>query len=156
MCAIINQQTLAQSGRKTHYCIQRRSADGACSVVQQLCFLCICKQRFKQEFKVVCKPATLQPPSLTNASVPLSAPPSSLTCAVYVCVSRYLLYLQLKRDIYHGRLLCPFAEAAYLGACIVQGETSILSQSEELHINLQQVSHFSFFIYRILCKCCVF
>uniref|UniRef100_A0A3B4VJU0 FERM domain containing 3 n=1 Tax=Seriola dumerili TaxID=41447 RepID=A0A3B4VJU0_SERDU len=32
----------------------------------------------------------------------------------------YLLYLQLKRDIYHGRLLCPFAEAAYLGACIVQ------------------------------------
>uniref|UniRef100_H3CKH1 FERM domain-containing protein 3 n=1 Tax=Tetraodon nigroviridis TaxID=99883 RepID=H3CKH1_TETNG len=36
--------------------------------------------------------------------------------------SRYLLYLQLKRDIYHGRLLCPFAEAAYLGACIVQAE----------------------------------
>ncbi|XP_071369408.1 FERM domain-containing protein 3 [Centroberyx affinis] len=35
---------------------------------------------------------------------------------------RYLLYLQLKRDIYHGRLLCPFAEAAYLGACIVQAE----------------------------------
>uniref|UniRef100_A0A8C6MJX5 FERM domain containing 3 n=1 Tax=Nothobranchius furzeri TaxID=105023 RepID=A0A8C6MJX5_NOTFU len=34
----------------------------------------------------------------------------------------YLLYLQLKRDIYHGRLLCPFAEAAYLGACIVQAE----------------------------------
>uniref|UniRef100_A0A096LS39 FERM domain-containing protein 3 n=1 Tax=Poecilia formosa TaxID=48698 RepID=A0A096LS39_POEFO len=35
-------------------------------------------------------------------------------------LTRYLLYLQLKRDIYHGRLLCPFAEAAYLGACIVQ------------------------------------
>ncbi|KAM7392044.1 hypothetical protein PAMP_022687 [Pampus punctatissimus] len=34
----------------------------------------------------------------------------------------YLLYLQLKRDIYHGRLLCPFAEAAYLGACIIQAE----------------------------------
>ncbi|KAI4821110.1 hypothetical protein KUCAC02_029060, partial [Chaenocephalus aceratus] len=29
---------------------------------------------------------------------------------------------QLKRDIYHGRLLCPFAEAAYLGACIIQAE----------------------------------
>uniref|UniRef100_A0A7N9AQZ7 FERM domain-containing protein 3 n=1 Tax=Mastacembelus armatus TaxID=205130 RepID=A0A7N9AQZ7_9TELE len=37
-------------------------------------------------------------------------------------LTRYLLYLQLKRDIYHGRLLCPFAEAAYLGACIVQAE----------------------------------
>ncbi|KAI4878139.1 hypothetical protein NFI96_007714 [Prochilodus magdalenae] len=34
----------------------------------------------------------------------------------------YLLYLQLKRDLYHGRLLCPFADAAYLGACIVQAE----------------------------------
>ncbi|XP_068613904.1 FERM domain-containing protein 3-like, partial [Brachionichthys hirsutus] len=37
-------------------------------------------------------------------------------------LTRYLLYLQLKRDIYHGRLLCPFAEAAHLGACIVQAE----------------------------------
>ncbi|CAJ1068947.1 FERM domain-containing protein 3 isoform X3 [Xyrichtys novacula] len=37
-------------------------------------------------------------------------------------LTKYLLYLQLKRDIYHGRLLCPFAEAAYLGACIVQAE----------------------------------
>ncbi|XP_013876209.1 FERM domain-containing protein 3 isoform X3 [Austrofundulus limnaeus] len=37
-------------------------------------------------------------------------------------LTRYLLYLQLKRDIYHGRLLCPFAEAAFLGACIVQAE----------------------------------
>lgn len=37
-------------------------------------------------------------------------------------LTRYLLYLQLKRDIYHGRLLCPFVDAAYLGACIVQAE----------------------------------
>ncbi|KAJ0067394.1 hypothetical protein NL108_003463, partial [Boleophthalmus pectinirostris] len=37
-------------------------------------------------------------------------------------LTRYLLYLQLKRDIYHGRLLCPFADAAYLGACIIQAE----------------------------------
>uniref|UniRef100_A0A8C5EXZ6 FERM domain-containing protein 3 n=1 Tax=Gouania willdenowi TaxID=441366 RepID=A0A8C5EXZ6_GOUWI len=37
-------------------------------------------------------------------------------------LTRYLLYQQLKRDIYHGRLLCPFTEAAYLGACIVQAE----------------------------------
>uniref|UniRef100_A0A665VH32 FERM domain containing 3 n=1 Tax=Echeneis naucrates TaxID=173247 RepID=A0A665VH32_ECHNA len=44
------------------------------------------------------------------------------TVDVCVSMSRYLLYLQLKRDIYHGRLLCPFADAAYLGACIIQAE----------------------------------
>lgn len=32
------------------------------------------------------------------------------------------MYLQIKRDIFHGRLLCSFSDAAYLGACIVQGE----------------------------------
>lgn len=37
-------------------------------------------------------------------------------------LTRYLLYQQLKRDIYHGRLLCPFIDAAYLGACIIQAE----------------------------------
>ncbi|XP_076010135.1 FERM domain-containing protein 3 [Genypterus blacodes] len=45
-------------------------------------------------------------------------------------LTRYLLYLQLKRDIYHGRLLCPFAEAAYLGACIVQAELGDYDQEE--------------------------
>lgn len=102
-------------------------------------FLFICDQWFKREFTVGCDAATPQPLSLTNASVLLSAPLTSLTHDVHICVSRYLLYLQLKRDVYHGRLLCPFAEAAYLGACIVQGETYIL-----LHIHLLQVSHFLF------------
>ncbi|TRY99467.1 hypothetical protein DNTS_023002 [Danionella cerebrum] len=37
-------------------------------------------------------------------------------------LTRYLLYLQLKRDVYHGRLLCPFPDAGYLGACIIQAE----------------------------------
>ncbi|XP_053558433.1 FERM domain-containing protein 3 [Bombina bombina] len=37
-------------------------------------------------------------------------------------LTRYLLYLQIKRDIFHGRLLCCFADAAYLGACIIQAE----------------------------------
>ncbi|XP_043938123.1 FERM domain-containing protein 3 [Protopterus annectens] len=37
-------------------------------------------------------------------------------------LTRYLLYLQLKRDIFHGRLLCSFSDAAYLGAYIVQAE----------------------------------
>lgn len=70
--------------------------------------------------------------SLTYKSI-YAAVSSSHLPNFHTCVSRYLLYLQLKRDIYHGRLLCPFAEAAYLGACIVQGETCIL-----LHINLLQ------------------
>lgn len=54
-------------------------------------------------------------------------------CVCFVSTFRYLLYLQLKRDIYHGRLLCPFVEAAYLGACIVQGDiyTAILTESLE-------------------------
>ncbi|TSL97342.1 FERM domain-containing protein 3 [Bagarius yarrelli] len=29
---------------------------------------------------------------------------------------------ELTRDLYHGRLLCPLADAAYLGACIVQAD----------------------------------
>ncbi|XP_030880990.1 FERM domain-containing protein 3 [Leptonychotes weddellii] len=37
-------------------------------------------------------------------------------------LTRYLLYLQIKRDIFHGRLLCSFSDAACLGACIVQAE----------------------------------
>eukprot|EP00063_Salmo_salar_P053213 XP_014028048.1 PREDICTED: FERM domain-containing protein 3 isoform X3 [Salmo salar] len=45
-------------------------------------------------------------------------------------LTRYLLYLQLKRDVYHGRLLCPFADAAYLGACIVQAELGDYDQDE--------------------------
>ncbi|KAM9811152.1 FERM domain-containing protein 3 [Neosynchiropus ocellatus] len=45
-------------------------------------------------------------------------------------LTRYLLYLQLKRDIYHGRLLCPFVEAAYLGACIIQAELGDYDQEE--------------------------
>ncbi|XP_029573754.1 FERM domain-containing protein 3 isoform X3 [Salmo trutta] len=45
-------------------------------------------------------------------------------------LTRYLLYLQLKRDVYHGRLLCPFADAAYLGACIVQAELGDFDQDE--------------------------
>uniref|UniRef100_UPI00358DF34E FERM domain-containing protein 3-like n=1 Tax=Myxine glutinosa TaxID=7769 RepID=UPI00358DF34E len=37
-------------------------------------------------------------------------------------ISRYQLYLQIKRDLFHGRLLCPMAEAAWLGAYVVQAE----------------------------------
>ncbi|PKU46356.1 ferm domain-containing protein 3 [Limosa lapponica baueri] len=45
-----------------------------------------------------------------------------ILCACHLSGPQYLLYLQIKRDIFHGRLLCSFSDAAYLGACIVQAE----------------------------------
>ncbi|XP_053148900.1 FERM domain-containing protein 3 isoform X3 [Hemicordylus capensis] len=47
-------------------------------------------------------------------------------------LTRYLLYLQIKRDIFHGRLLCAFSDAAYLGACIVQAELGDCDPDEHL------------------------
>ena len=41
--------------------------------------------------------------------------------AFYVCcVYRYFLFLQLRRDLHHGRLLCTPADANWLAACIIQ------------------------------------
>ncbi|XP_007905021.1 FERM domain-containing protein 3 isoform X2 [Callorhinchus milii] len=37
-------------------------------------------------------------------------------------ITRFLLYLQIKRDIFHGRLLCSLSDAAYLGAYTLQAE----------------------------------
>ncbi|XP_078252327.1 FERM domain-containing protein 3 isoform X2 [Rhinoraja longicauda] len=37
-------------------------------------------------------------------------------------LTRYLLYLQIKRDIFHGRLLCSLSDAAFLGAYTLQAE----------------------------------
>lgn len=34
---------------------------------------------------------------------------------------RYLVFLQIKRDLYHGRLLCKTSDAAMLAAHILQG-----------------------------------
>ncbi len=36
-------------------------------------------------------------------------------------ITRYQIYLQLKRDLLHGRLFCSDADAAVLGAYILQG-----------------------------------
>ncbi|XP_075406984.1 FERM domain-containing protein 3 [Tenrec ecaudatus] len=47
-------------------------------------------------------------------------------------LTRYLLYLQIKRDIFHGRLLCSFSDAAYLGACIIQAELGDYYPDEHL------------------------
>ncbi|XP_030046334.1 FERM domain-containing protein 5 isoform X2 [Microcaecilia unicolor] len=37
-------------------------------------------------------------------------------------ITRYLLFLQIKRDLYHGRLLCKTSDAALLAAYILQAE----------------------------------
>lgn len=37
-------------------------------------------------------------------------------------ITRYQVYMQLKRDLLHGRLYCSSGEAALLAACIVQSE----------------------------------
>jgi len=40
-------------------------------------------------------------------------------------ITRYQVYLQLKRDLLHGRLYCTPTEAALLAAYIVQGESNV-------------------------------
>ncbi|XP_010631205.1 FERM domain-containing protein 3 isoform X1 [Fukomys damarensis] len=57
-------------------------------------------------------------------------------------LTRYLLYLQIKRDIFHGRLLCSFSDAAYLGACIVQAELGDYDPDEHLE---NYISEFEIF-----------
>uniref|UniRef100_A0A8C2XAK7 FERM domain containing 5 n=1 Tax=Cyclopterus lumpus TaxID=8103 RepID=A0A8C2XAK7_CYCLU len=37
-------------------------------------------------------------------------------------ITRYLVFLQIKRDLYHGRLLCKTSDAAMLAAHILQAE----------------------------------
>uniref|UniRef100_A0A6I8MXY3 FERM domain containing 5 n=1 Tax=Ornithorhynchus anatinus TaxID=9258 RepID=A0A6I8MXY3_ORNAN len=44
--------------------------------------------------------------------------PSRAPC--FLC--RYLVFLQIKRDLYHGRLLCKTSDAALLAAYILQAE----------------------------------
>lgn len=44
---------------------------------------------------------------------------SFLVHSVSLC--RYLVFLQIKRDLYHGRLLCKTSDAALLAAYILQG-----------------------------------
>lgn len=45
-------------------------------------------------------------------------------------ITRYQIYLQLKRDILHGRLLCPFNNITDLAAHIVQAEVGDYNQEE--------------------------
>lgn len=50
---------------------------------------------------------------------------NDLTMFFIDVVFRYLVFLQIKRDLYHGRLLCKSADAALLAAHILQGSTEI-------------------------------
>ncbi|KAK1798029.1 hypothetical protein P4O66_000530 [Electrophorus voltai] len=42
-------------------------------------------------------------------------------------ITRYLVFLQIKRDLYHGRLLCRSSDAAMLAAYILQGNAAFLA-----------------------------
>lgn len=47
-------------------------------------------------------------------------------------LTRYQLFLQLRRDLLHGRLYAPQADAAHLGAFIVQSELGTYDPAEHL------------------------
>ncbi|XP_050526186.1 FERM domain-containing protein 3 isoform X2 [Daktulosphaira vitifoliae] len=47
-------------------------------------------------------------------------------------ITRYQIYLQLKRDLLHGRLYCNVPEAAFLGACILQAELGDYNPDEHI------------------------
>lgn len=52
----------------------------------------------------------------------LSLKQSEKSFIIPLCfLSRYLVFLQIKRDLYHGRLLCKTSDAALLAAYILQG-----------------------------------
>jgi hypothetical protein len=44
-------------------------------------------------------------------------------------ITKYQLYLQLRRDLLHGRLYCSGPESALLGAYIIQGESASRASS---------------------------
>ncbi|XP_015365170.1 PREDICTED: FERM domain-containing protein 3-like [Diuraphis noxia] len=47
-------------------------------------------------------------------------------------ITRYQIYLQLKRDLLHGRLYCNTSEAALLGAYILQAELGDFNPEEHI------------------------
>ncbi|XP_014209434.1 FERM domain-containing protein 5-like isoform X2 [Copidosoma floridanum] len=54
-------------------------------------------------------------------------------------ITRYQIYLQLKRDLLHGRLYCSPGEAALLAACIIQSELG--DYDPELHEGNYMAEH---------------
>ncbi|XP_054278606.1 FERM domain-containing protein 5-like isoform X1 [Macrosteles quadrilineatus] len=54
-------------------------------------------------------------------------------------ITRYQVYLQLKRDLLHGRLYCTSSEAALLGAYIVQAELGDYNPEEHVENYLSEM-----------------
>ncbi|KAJ0069679.1 hypothetical protein NL108_011964 [Boleophthalmus pectinirostris] len=78
------------------------------------------KQRHWLEFpKSIAKQMKSQPPFTMCLRVKFYPPEPA---ALKEEISRYLVFLQIKRDLYHGRLLCKSSEAASLAAHILQAE----------------------------------
>lgn len=57
---------------------------------------------------------------------------------ILVLLYRYLVFLQIKRDLYHGRLLCKTSDAAMLAAHILQGKQKV-ADGNDSHLSLQCV-----------------
>ncbi|KGL72905.1 FERM domain-containing protein 5, partial [Tinamus guttatus] len=80
------------------------------------------KQRHWLEFtKSVVKQMRAQPPFTMCFRVKFY-PTAPAFISLKSRVVRYLVFLQIKRDLYHGRLLCKTSDAALLAAYILQAE----------------------------------
>ncbi|XP_028813511.1 FERM domain-containing protein 5 isoform X2 [Denticeps clupeoides] len=78
------------------------------------------KQRHWLEFtKSISKQMKSQPPFTMCLRVKFYPPDPA---ALKEEITRYLVFLQIKRDLYHGRLLCKTSDAAMLAAYILQAE----------------------------------
>ncbi|KAK2913780.1 hypothetical protein QQF64_030442 [Cirrhinus molitorella] len=78
------------------------------------------KQRHWLEFsKAIARQMRSQPPYTMCLRVKFY-PPDPATLKEEI--TRYLVFLQIKRDLYHGRLLCKSSDAATLAAFILQAE----------------------------------
>ncbi|XP_034385403.1 FERM domain-containing protein 5-like [Cyclopterus lumpus] len=78
------------------------------------------KQRHWLEFtKSIAKQIKSQPPFTMCLRVKFYPPDPA---ALKEEITRYLVFLQVKRDLYHGRLLCKTSDAALLAAHILQAE----------------------------------
>ncbi|XP_051983449.1 FERM domain-containing protein 5-like [Xyrauchen texanus] len=78
------------------------------------------KQRHWLEFsKPITKQMRSQPPYTMCLRVKFYPPDPA---ALKEEITRYLVFLQIKRDLYHGRLLCKSLDAATLAAYILQAE----------------------------------
>eukprot|EP00066_Takifugu_rubripes_P015897 XP_011605163.1 PREDICTED: FERM domain-containing protein 5-like [Takifugu rubripes] len=75
-----------------------------------------CTVRLLDDTEYTC---TIQPPFTMCLRVKFY-PPEPATLKEEI--TRYLVFLQIKRDLYHGRLLCKASDAAMLAAHILQAE----------------------------------